>query len=83
MAALAGGKKRPAAVHAELARAVKPDFVNLRCPITGSKIMPEKVTPSLSRQFKGWKIAFCCPGCPGPWDRLSDAEKAHRLQRAK
>ena len=83
MAALAGGKKRPAAVHAELARAVKPDFANLRRPIMGSTIKLEEVSPELVRSFKDRKIAFCCPGCLGPGDRLSDAEKEAKLRKVK
>jgi hypothetical protein len=68
----AGGEK--AAVSAE--------FVNTHCPIVSSKIDPDKVTPELTREFQGKKVAFCCAGCPAQWDKLSEEEKAAKLAHA-
>lgn len=55
-------------------------FVNVRCPIQGGQINPEKVPASLTREYKGQKVAFCCPGCPGVWDKLSDEQKDAKLK---
>ena len=56
-----------------------PQFVNARCPIMGTPIDPAKVPEELTRMHKGQKVAFCCPGCPLAWDKLSDAEKDAKL----
>ena len=56
------------------------EYANVNCPImTGSKINPAKVTDELTRTYKGKKVAFCCAGCPGAWDKLSDDEKDTKL----
>ena len=62
--------------------ASQPKAVNSKCPIMGGAIDPDKVPASLTRQYKGQTVGFCCGGCPGTWDRLSDAEKASKLQAA-
>lgn len=54
-------------------------FINTTCPIMGSPINSAKVSSSLVREFKGQKVAFCCPGCPAQWDKLSDAQKQAKL----
>jgi hypothetical protein len=59
-------------------------FANIKCPImTGNAIDPAKVTPALTREFNGQKVAFCCGGCPGQWDKLSDKEKQAKLDAVK
>ena len=58
-------------------------FINTHCPIMGSPIDPAKVPTSLTRDYKGQKVAFCCGGCPGQWDKLTDEEKAAKLREAK
>jgi hypothetical protein len=59
-------------------------FINRRCPImTGSAIDPDKVPPELTREFKGQKVAFCCPSCLTAWDKLSDKEKQDKLDAVK
>ena len=57
-------------------------YVNARCPMMGSAIKPEKVTPKLLRTHKGQKVAFCCAGCLAPWDKLSAKAKATKLAAA-
>jgi hypothetical protein len=54
-------------------------FANVRCPITGSLIEPDKVTTSLIRTYKGEKIAFCCGNCPTVWEQLETAGKDAKL----
>lgn len=76
----ASPEKPPAAPEESLA--VEPDvkFVNVRCPMMDSEIKLEKVDLSLVREFKGKKVAFCCPGCPIAWEKLSDEEKETKLK---
>ncbi|MDD5134802.1 MAG: hypothetical protein PHP01_05270 [Phycisphaerae bacterium] len=62
---------------------VKPKFANIRCPIMGSPINPDKVAENLIRDYNGEKIAFCCGGCPGQWDKLTDSEKDAKLAKVK
>ena len=57
-------------------------FANVRCPIMGTPINPDKVPVNLTREYKGQKVAFCCGGCPPAWDKLSDAEKDVKLKAA-
>lgn len=54
--------------------------VNTRCPIMGGKVDPKTVPASLTRQYKGKTIGFCCGGCPPQWDKLSDEEKDKKLE---
>ena len=57
-------------------------FANATCPMMGSPIDPENVVPELVRLHKGKKVAFCCGGCPAAWDKLSEAQKDAKLQKA-
>jgi hypothetical protein len=61
---------------------MKPAFVNTNCPIMGTPIQAASVPPSLIRILDGQKVAFCCPGCPGAWDRLPPADKVAKLAAA-
>ena len=79
---LANARKILEAVQKEaaLANAAPAGFANTKCPIMGSPINPSKVPEGLTRVYKGKKIAFCCGGCPGQWDKLTDAQKDAKLQ---
>jgi hypothetical protein len=57
--------------------------VNVRCPISGDAVDPQKTPPELTRMYKGQKVAFCCPACPPAWEKLADAEKDAKLAAAK
>jgi hypothetical protein len=71
-------------VHKTLGSHVKAEFANdLRCPIMGSPIQPDKVDEHLIRNYKGRRIAFCCPECPGQWDKLTDVQKQAKLPAGK
>jgi len=61
---------------------VKPVFANTNCPIMGTPIQAASVPASLVRNFNGQKVAFCCPGCPATWDRLSPADRVAKLTAA-
>ncbi len=68
------------AVTASSAVAAAPKVVNTICPIEGGAVDPNTVPDSLTREFKGQKVGFCCAGCPAVWDKLSDAEKEAKLK---
>ncbi|MBN1846883.1 MAG: hypothetical protein JW810_14450 [Sedimentisphaerales bacterium] len=69
------------AAQLTLASHVQPTYINASCPMMGSRIDPEKVTPDLTRQFNGQSVGFCCAGCPQAWDKLSPAEKEAKLKK--
>jgi len=54
--------------------------VNTKCPIMGGTVNPAKVPASLTRDFKGQKVGFCCAMCPPQWDKLSAADKEAKLK---
>ncbi len=77
-----GGRHNPMGA-AQPATAASP-YVNVRCPMMPDNVIdPAKVTPDLTREFKGQKVAFCCAGCPDKWDKLSDKEKQEKLDAVK
>jgi len=71
-ASSAATASKPAAASAKV--------VNTKCPIEGGAVDPNKVPDSLTREFKGQKVGFCCAMCPPKWDNLSDAEKEAKLK---
>ena len=62
--------------HGHDAASPPPGVVNARCPIMGGA-----AKASLTRDYKGQKVGFCCGMCPGQWDKLTDAEKQAKLAR--
>ncbi len=83
LAELYKAQKMLTAINAGIAKHVKPEFANVRCPIMGSPINPDKVAKNLIRDYKDQKIAFCCGGCPATWDKLTDAEKDAKLAKVE
>ena len=83
LAELHKAQKMLAAINAGIAKHVKPKFANVKCPIMGSPINPDKVAKNLIRDYKDQKVAFCCGGCPATWDKLTDAEKDAKLAKVK
>ena len=83
LAELHKAQKMLAKINAGIAKHVKPEFANVRCPIMGAPINPDKVAKNLIRDYKNQKIAFCCAGCPATWDKLTDAEKDSKLAKVK
>ena len=57
----------------------KTEFVNDRCPMMGTPMDLESVPASLTREYKGQKVAFCCAACPTGWDKLTDEQKDEKL----
>ncbi|MHC4166296.1 MAG: hypothetical protein ACYSWQ_05010 [Planctomycetota bacterium] len=71
-------------VYKALGTRVRPQFANsLSCPITGSPIGINMIDESLTRDYKGRKVAFCCAGCPSAWDKLSDPQKQAKVPGVK
>jgi hypothetical protein len=46
----------------------------------GSAIDPAKVPDSLTRDYKGQKVGFCCGACPPAWDKLTPEQKDAKLK---
>lgn len=53
--------------------------VNSTCPIGDDPIDAAAHDASLTRQWRGQTVGFCCAGCLGPWDKMSDAERERAL----
>jgi hypothetical protein len=71
LAACAGGAKGTDTASMGLA--------NSKCPM-----MPQDpIDPKVTVKYKGEKVAFCCPGCIGEWNSLSDADKDARLAKSR
>ena len=54
---------------------------NAKCPMMGGVVEATKANASLTREYKGQTVLFCCGGCPAEWDKLTDAEKAAKLAK--
>ncbi|MHC4494985.1 MAG: hypothetical protein ACYSYM_04090 [Planctomycetota bacterium] len=76
--------KKLLTVYKALGTHVRPQFANsLSCPIMGSPIDINMVDESLTRDYAGRKVAFCCAGCPSAWDQLSDPQKQAKVPGVK
>lgn len=53
--------------------------VNSVCPIGEDPIDSKAVEASLTRNWRGKKVGFCCEGCLPVWDEMSDADKEKAL----
>lgn len=58
------------------------EVVNAICPIGEDPIDTKAVEVGLTRQWRGRTVGFCCEGCLGPWDSMSDAEREQKLSTA-
>ena len=54
------------------------EVVNTLCPITG-----EAVDPSLTTEWNGYTVGFCCPDCPAKREALTDEQKVEKLAEAE
>ncbi|MFO0828105.1 MAG: hypothetical protein U0572_08140 [Phycisphaerales bacterium] len=53
---------------------VKPGTVtsaNYYCVV----MLNDPVDPTVTREWKGQKVGFCCQGCIKKWDAMTDAQK--------
>ena len=55
------------------AMAVKAD--NATCPISGKPVSSGVATTT----YHGKHVGFCCPGCPGQFAKMTDAQKDEAL----
>lgn len=54
-------------------------FVNARCPMR-----PDCTNPlSTSTDYKSQNVGFCCAGCVGQWNKLTDEQRDERLARVR
>ena len=75
------GEEHPTEYPAkEAASEAEAGVVNVTCPIMVDSPISSDVPASLIREFQGQKVGFCCGGCPGKWDALSDSQKTAKLQ---
>ncbi len=51
--------------------------VNTKCPYSG-----EPANADIASEYKGQKVAFCCNGCKGKFDKATDTDKAAKLATA-
>lgn len=51
--------------------------VNAKCPYSGNP-----VNLSVTADYKGRTVAFCCGGCAGKWSKEIDADKDAMLAKA-
>ncbi|MFN8706707.1 MAG: hypothetical protein ACK526_02825 [Planctomyces sp.] len=51
--------------------------MNTICPVMGGE-----ATADITVDWKGKKVAFCCPPCIEEWNELSDSEKETKLKTA-
>ena len=54
-------------------------FVNDTCPIGGEAVEAD----GGSADYKGSTVGFCCPGCKGGWEDMSEADKDAFVAKAK
>ena len=59
----------------------KMPVINDRCPITGKKIDIMNTPEHLTALYNGKKVGFCCPACPPMWEKLTEKEKAEKLEK--
>ena len=72
----------PACPACQAHKAAKGKVCNVRCPMMGTSLDPDKVPAELTRLHRGQKVGFCCAGCPAAWDKLSEEEKDAKLKAA-
>ncbi len=49
--------------------------VNTTCPIGNEPVDPKVTTAS----YKGQNVGFCCAGCKGKFEAMSDSDKAAKM----
>jgi hypothetical protein len=57
--------------------------INTMCPIGGDEFGSEPRPASLSRQWQGKPIGFCCRNCVSKFDKMTEAKKTEVLTRAQ
>lgn len=55
--------------------------VNDLCPIGKDPVNMESHTTALAREYQGQMVGFCCPGCVGYWDGMSEEQQASEMAK--
>ncbi|MFO0832190.1 MAG: hypothetical protein U0637_10130 [Phycisphaerales bacterium] len=66
------------ACHSTQKSAAAPGVMNSKCPFSG-----EAVDGNITCDYQGGKVAFCCAGCKGKWEKASDQARADMMKKAK
>jgi hypothetical protein len=74
LAACHGNKDSAATRDAATPAATAATPVNANCPFTN-----KPVNARVTRTWSGKTISFCCNGCAGRWDGMSDADKSAKM----
>lgn len=74
LAACQGNKDSSASKDAKAPAAASATPVNANCPFTN-----KPVNARVTRTWSGKTISFCCNGCAGRWDSMSDADKNAKM----
>lgn len=53
--------------------------VNSTCPFSNKAVNANAGTVS----YKGQEVGFCCEGCKGKFEKMSDAERAAKMTNVK
>lgn len=73
------GNKENCKPASATASAASMGLMNSKCPL-----MPEHAADkTVTADYKGGKVGFCCKGCVGKWSAMSDAQKDAALAKAK
>jgi hypothetical protein len=58
--------------------------VNAWCPIVSENPVSstKSKSKSLTRNWRGQRVGFCCEACPATWDGLTDEQRSAALSRA-
>ena len=61
----------------------KPKVVHvMTCPMMGTPGKKDLTTTVKTRAGANYMVHFCCPRCPGPFSKLSQAEKEKKIKAA-
>ena len=58
-------------------------YVNDRCPVTGRRLDPARITPRLIREFEGVRVAFLDEEAIAQWEGMPELERARRLEAVR
>ena len=62
----------------DAAAAASPGMMNTTCPYSG-----KTANASITADYQGGKVGFCCAGCKEHWGKDDDTARAALLSKAK
>lgn len=78
MLAACNSNKSTTAASNETAIKASGAAMNANCPFSNNP-----ANASITRSYKGQNVGFCCNGCSGKWDKMSDADRDAKLATMK